>query len=69
MRLKDFINNQMRMSHIYQPVMIKTFIENNGRAPVESLAMALLSYDISQVEYYEKITHNIVGKVLRSHDY
>lgn len=68
MRLKDFISHQMRMSHIYQPVMIKALIENNGQATVESLAKTILRYDISQVEYYEKITHNMVGRVLRRHD-
>ena len=28
--LKDFIEKKMSMSHIYQPVMIKTLLENGG---------------------------------------
>ena len=29
--LKNYIKNKMRMSHIYQPVMIKSLIKNNGK--------------------------------------
>ena len=28
--LEDFIKNKMRMSHIYQPVMLKVLLENGG---------------------------------------
>ena len=50
--LHDYITNQMKMSHIYQPVMLKVLLENNGEASIEQIASALLSYDQSQVEYY-----------------
>ncbi len=63
--LKEYIESKMRMSHIYQPVMIKTLLMNNGRASKTTIARSLLSYDISQLEYYEKVTNNMVGKVLR----
>ena len=36
--LKDFLTNRMRMSHIYQPVMLMTLLKNGGVASVESLA-------------------------------
>ena len=36
--LKDFLINRMRMSHIYQPVMLMTLLKNGGVASVESLA-------------------------------
>ena len=62
--LKDYIANRMRMSHIYQPVMLKVLLENNGEASVEQIASALLSYDKSQVEYYGIRTKEMVGKVL-----
>lgn len=62
--LSDFILNQMRMSHIYQPVMLIEILKKNGSASTNEIAKALLSYDISQVEYYEHITKNMVGKVL-----
>lgn len=65
--LKKFLLEKMSMSHIYQPVMIKTLLLNNGNAPKSTIAKAILSHDSSQVEYYEKITVNMVGKVLRDH--
>ena len=55
----------MSMSHIYQPVMIKVLLENGGSADKKTIAQNILSYDFSQVEYYEAITTNMVGRVLR----
>jgi ATP adenylyltransferase len=66
--LKDFIGRKMRMSHIYQPLMLKTLLENRGRASAGRIAKAILVNDESQLEYYEQITHNMVGRVLRSHN-
>ena len=54
----------MRMSHIYQPVMLIELLGRKGSASTSEIAKALLGYDISQVEYYEHITKNMVGKVL-----
>lgn len=63
-QLEVYISEQMRMSHIYQPVMLKVLLRNGGTATTEEIAKALLSYDRSQVEYYEIRTKNMVGKVL-----
>ena len=63
-QLSDFIRNQMRMSHIYQPVMLIELLRREGSASSSQIAKALLSRDGSQVEYYENITKNMVGKVL-----
>ena len=62
--LCDFLHNKMRMSHVYQPTMIKELLQRNGRATVRQIAIQLLLQDRSQVEYYEYITKNMVGKVL-----
>ena len=62
--LSNFILNEMRMSHIYQPVMLIELLERRGSASVTEIARALLGHDVSQVEYYEHITRNMVGKVL-----
>ena len=62
--LSNFILNEMRMSHIYQPVMLIELLERRGPASVTEIARALLGHDVSQVEYYEHITKNMVGKVL-----
>ena len=35
--LRDFIRKQMRMSHIYQPVMIKELLVRGGKASIRDL--------------------------------
>ena len=62
--LKHFISKQMRMSHIYQPVMIKTLLHSGGKATTGVIATSLLAYDQFQVEYYTLRTKAMVGKVL-----
>lgn len=57
----------MRMSHIYQPVMIKTLIRNGGAASLRQIAAEFLTQDESQLEYYEEITKAMPGKVLAKH--
>lgn len=68
MNLKEFITRKMRMSHIYQPVMIKALLLSNGKASKTEIAEEILRYDPSQTEYYESIVNNMVGRVLRNHD-
>ena len=65
--LVDFIERRMRMSHIYQPVMMMTLLQRNGQASTRDIAKAILHDDESQIEYYENITRNMVGRVLRNH--
>jgi ATP adenylyltransferase len=64
---EDFIQNRMRMSHVYQPVMLMTLLQGGGKASTTKIAKAILDHDESQIEYYEKIVGNMVGRVLRSH--
>ena len=65
--LRDFIRTRMRMSHIYQPVMIKELLVRGGKASIRDIAAAFLARDESQLEYYEQITKNMPGKVLGKH--
>jgi ATP adenylyltransferase len=67
-QLREFVSHRMRMSHIYQPVMLMALLRNKGRCPTEDIARAILEHDQSQIEYYEKITREMVGRVLRNHD-
>ena len=62
--LKTFLTKEMKMSHIYQPVMIHLLLDHNGKASTKQIANALLSWDQSQIEYYEEIVKKMVGKVL-----
>lgn len=54
----------MRMSHIYQPVMLMTLLRNHGKATVERIAKEFLVRDRSQIEYYSQITNAMPGRVL-----
>ena len=51
-RLSEFITKRMRMSHIYQPLMLKVLLEAGGTASKETIAKAFLLPDPGQVEYY-----------------
>jgi ATP adenylyltransferase len=65
--LRKFIEKSMKMSHVYQPVMLKCLLEHGGKASKREIASSILQHDDSQLEYYEKITTNMVGRVLASH--
>ena len=64
-KIKNFIHKDMRMSHIYQPVMLIELLRSEGKATVYEIAKSISREDPSQIEYYEKITKNMVGKVLK----
>lgn len=65
--LVNFLTKRMRMSHIYQPLMIRTLLRHGGYASVRQIASQFLRRDESQLEYYEEITKNMPGKVLARH--
>ena len=66
-QLREFILSQMRMSHIYQPVMLKTLIEHQGAATIREIATQFLARDESQLEYYDQIVKRMPGRVLSNH--
>lgn len=43
--LLDFVQNKMKMTYYYQPVVIKTLLQHGGRAPRDVLAVELLLGD------------------------
>jgi diadenosine tetraphosphate (Ap4A) HIT family hydrolase len=55
------------MSHVYQPVMLMALLQHNGRCSTTEIARSILSHDESQIEYYENVTKNMVGRVLSKH--
>ena len=57
----------MRMSHIYQPVMLIELLKNQGVLNQSEIAKSLLAHDQSQIDYYIKIVNSMVGRVLRKH--
>jgi ATP adenylyltransferase len=64
-RVRNFISAAMQMSHVYQPVMLRTLIEKGGKATVSEVAQALLAEDRAQLDYYREITKRMPGAVLR----
>ena len=64
MRLSDYLKGRMRMSHIYQPVMIWTLLDKGGNASIRESAREIAGYDEAMLEYYEERVKNMVGKIL-----
>ena len=69
-RLNKFLTSEMRMSHIYQPVMIKTLLIKRGKVSSHEVGEAIvvaLSEDRSWIDHYEDRARNMVGPVLCNH--
>ncbi|MDI1495040.1 MAG: hydrolase [Cenarchaeum symbiont of Oopsacas minuta] len=66
--LENFIKKKMKMTHIYQPIMIKTLLTSNNTATVENIARAFVNSDPSQLEYYKKITKRWPHITLKNHN-
>jgi len=66
-QLLDFIQNNMRMSHVYQPLVIQTLVAADGVCTVRQLAQSLLFQDESQLLYYESIVKKMPVPVLQKH--
>lgn len=64
--LKSYLLHRMKMSHIYQPVMIKAIVESNEPVAAKTIAQRFLEMDQSQIEYYEVITKQMPGVVLKN---
>lgn len=64
-RLRSFLETEMAMSHIYQPVMIRTILDGGGAATKRQIAAAISASDLSQLEYYEQVVSRYPAKVLR----
>lgn len=67
-QLVHFLNNTMRMSHIYQPLLIRSLVDAGGSATLHQLAQSFLVQDESQLLYYEKRIKEMPLKVLSKHE-
>jgi diadenosine tetraphosphate (Ap4A) HIT family hydrolase/5-methylcytosine-specific restriction endonuclease McrA len=63
-KLKKFISDEMRMSQIYQPLMLIELLKGKGTATIKKIAQSILNHDPTQIEYYSEVVKNMVGKVL-----
>jgi ATP adenylyltransferase len=66
-RLADFVGNRMRMSHVYQPVMLLTLFRLSSWPRMDRAICVVEDLPPPQVEYYQDETKNMIGRVLRSH--
>jgi len=48
-----FLGTEMRMSHVYQPILIRALVDAGGSATIRHLAQTLLLQDESQIQFYE----------------
>lgn len=67
-KLSEFIKTKMSMQNIYQPVFIKTLLENGGSATAQTVAQEILTYDVSQQDYYKNIVNTMTSKVVKKHE-
>src|SRR3989339_562828 len=65
--LKTFIIEKMKLSHLYQPLLIKELVENGGKATIRQLAVSFLKNDESQIQYFEKRLKDMPIKILSKH--
>ncbi|MGB7564909.1 MAG: hypothetical protein WBM08_09165 [Prochlorococcaceae cyanobacterium] len=63
-RLRQFIAERMRMSHIYQPLMLLELLGRRSPAPAQDIARRILGEDVTQIDYYTERVKRMVGKVL-----
>ena len=55
-QLLNFIQNRMRMSHIYQPVMLTKLLESGGTATETEIATEILRRDRSWANVWRPCT-------------
>ena len=65
--LLEFVRQRMRMSHVYQPLLIRALVDAGGQATLRQLAIAFLMEDESQIRYYEERIKRMPLPVLRRH--
>jgi len=63
-RQRDYIAKRMRMSHVYQPLMLMELLGRRSPAPAQDLARRILGEDVTQIEVYNERVKRMVGKVL-----
>ena len=63
-KLKSFIEQDMSMQHIYQPIMLIELLKGEGSALEEDIAKVFLDRDPTQIKYYVNKVRAMVGKVL-----
>lgn len=65
--LMDFLQRRMRMSHVYQPLLIRLLVESGGQSTLRQLAKEFSAFDEAQVLLYEHRLKTMPIPVLKRH--
>ena len=65
--MAGFVRRTMKMTSVYQPILIRTLIESGGEATDRDIARAFLGEDKRQLEYYTRIAKRWPRQVLEKH--
>lgn len=65
--LLEFVTSKMRMSHVYQPLLIRSLLDAGGKASLRQVAATFVAEDEGQLRYYEDRIKVMPLKVLRKH--
>jgi len=57
----------MKMSHVYQPLLLRTLLEAGGAATVRQIARVFAAADEAQVQFYDKRIRKMPLRVLKRH--
>ena len=66
-KLADFLSRRMSMTEVYQPVIVKELLLNNGKCKKTDLAAAIAKYDLSILDYYRKVVMRWPKATLSKH--
>jgi hypothetical protein len=65
--LLDFVNNRMRMAHVYQPLVLEFLAESGGTATIRQLAVAMAASDEAAIEWFARKIAEMPVPVLENH--
>ncbi len=61
---REFLLYEMKMTFIYQPLVLKVLLENGGKATPRQIAEVILGYDEAQIDYYTRVVKRYPRQVL-----
>ena len=65
-QFKQFIEEDMRMSHIYQPLLIWMLLESGGASTLRDLALRFVTFNEAELQAMEQTLKKMPVQVLRN---
>ena len=66
-QLRDFLVSRIKMSHVYQPLLIQTLVDSGNQTTIRQVAMAFAGIDEAQILLYEDRVKKMPLPVLKKH--